>query len=957
MRKYVFFFLFILPLLTVGQKYSFKQFTTQDGLAHNSINEIIQAKDNRIWLATPGGLSSFNGKDFNNYNVNNGLSSNYINTVFEDSKGRIWIGTRAKGASIIHENSITNLTNLHPDGVLDIAAFLESKDGTIYMFSKDGFLTYKEGVLSKLEVENKSNTKIIHFNVTWFDENTIYIATLNYGIAKLTLNPAKIEFIDNNTHDLNNICYSVLKDGNALWVGTYGEMVSLESDKVTIKEKFNNTNYDQNRVYGIYPLNNQELLLAFEGNGFGIYNKLNKSCKIINQENGLPTPYIYKVIKDNEDNIWLATDGHGLIKYRDFSFKLYNTEVGFNSDEIIGVLPFDDEIMVATDQSLISLKDEKVNTIVDKPIYGISKAADDKMLFSTFDSIFRLNNENIPNLIKDGHFRHFYNDSIQSIFYRREHYEFLKENDFKIINHNNRNKYFLGIRALKNRYIFAHRNALLQFYKGQLKEIDIEDFEDSYFFGIDSYGENNIVLGDLNKEQLSFLSFTNDSISITNFPLSRFGKLDNLNTLKVNKDYLWLGTQKFLKKIDLNYLLQKDSVVSKNYFFNKDFFNASFKGDSNHNLEFTDNGLLVAASSDGLLLFDEEKYNYNITAPNINLNKVSVFSETLNDSLYRKNNVLELPYTSNYLTFNMEAITFSNPENVTYKYRLKGLRDSDLWSGDTNDDTVVYSYLPPGDYVFEFTASNGNGIWQENMYSYPFKIKAPFWRLPWFWIGFVLLNSLLALIIIVWRNKVQKEQLKRFSRDLIKAQEEERTRVSKDLHDSVGQQLTLIKKKAQNNKQEELSSLTNQALEEVRSISRALYPSNLKQLGLTESIEQLLYDLDEQTELFVSVDIDPINKLFNEEQSLNIYRFIQEAVNNVIKHAQAKSLEVVIEHKNQIVKLSVIDNGKGFDNIAALRQKSLGLKTMTERIRILGGEFHIISTLNNGTTIEVTIPV
>ena len=92
-----------------------------------------------------------------------------------------------------------------------------------------------------------------------------------------------------------------------------------------------------------------------------------------------------------------------------------------------------------------------------------------------------------------------------------------------------------------------------------------------------------------------------------------------------------------------------------------------------------------------------------------------------------------------------------------------------------------------------------------------------------------------------------------FSQELIKTQEEERTRIAKDLHDGVGQQITLLKMKAQNTNQTELSKLANDALEEVRSISRDLYPVTLAKLGLTDSIEQLLLDLDEETEMFISI--------------------------------------------------------------------------------------------------------
>lgn len=196
-----------------------------------------------------------------------------------------------------------------------------------------------------------------------------------------------------------------------------------------------------------------------------------------------------------------------------------------------------------------------------------------------------------------------------------------------------------------------------------------------------------------------------------------------------------------------------------------------------------------------------------------------------------------------------------------------------------------------------------------------------------------------------------------FSQELMKTQEQERTRIAKDLHDGVGQQITLLKMKAQNADQEELSNLANNALEEVRSISRDLYPVILTKLGLTDSIEQLLLDLDEETDLFVSLEIDDVDTSFNETESLNFYRFIQESVNNVLKHANAKTLIINILKQRDGIKILIKDNGDGFEVSDKITQNSLGLKTMAERISMLKGSFAIKSKKTEGTSILVQIPV
>lgn len=225
--------------------------------------------------------------------------------------------------------------------------------------------------------------------------------------------------------------------------------------------------------------------------------------------------------------------------------------------------------------------------------------------------------------------------------------------------------------------------------------------------------------------------------------------------------------------------------------------------------------------------------------------------------------------------------------------------------------------------------------------------------------GIGLLTLLLITILFYSRNNAKKEkvQQEKFSHALLQSQEDERTRIARELHDSVGQQLTLIKRKSQNLNQDEITVLTNNALDEVRSISRGLYPALLKDLGLTESIEQLINDYDEQTDLFFSMDIDNVNNYFTESTSLNYYRLIQECLTNIIKHAKAKSVTVSITREENAILTLISDNGKGFDVNDSKKKYSLGLKTIFERIRILDGNLNIDSKLDSGTSFIFSIPV
>ncbi|SDR69163.1 Histidine kinase-, DNA gyrase B-, and HSP90-like ATPase [Polaribacter sp. KT25b] len=225
--------------------------------------------------------------------------------------------------------------------------------------------------------------------------------------------------------------------------------------------------------------------------------------------------------------------------------------------------------------------------------------------------------------------------------------------------------------------------------------------------------------------------------------------------------------------------------------------------------------------------------------------------------------------------------------------------------------------------------------------------------------GIGLLSVLLITILSYSRNNAKKEKARqeKFSHELLQSQEDERTRIARELHDSVGQQLTLIKQKSQNLQQDEITILTNNALDEVRSISRGLYPALLKELGLSESIEQLINDFDEQTNLFFSMDIDAINSCFTESISLNFYRLIQECLTNIVKHAKAKSVTISIKREANTILTLISDNGKGFDINDGKKKYSLGLKTISERIRIMDGNLSIDSKLGSGTSFIFSIPI
>jgi signal transduction histidine kinase len=210
-------------------------------------------------------------------------------------------------------------------------------------------------------------------------------------------------------------------------------------------------------------------------------------------------------------------------------------------------------------------------------------------------------------------------------------------------------------------------------------------------------------------------------------------------------------------------------------------------------------------------------------------------------------------------------------------------------------------------------------------------------------------------------NKVQKDRndKKAFAEALIYAQEEERKRIARDLHDGVGQSLLLIKKQLSENTGVTLENqrMISDTLEEVRSISQDLHPFQLEKFGLTNTINDMVDKVEKSTDIFVTKEMDDIDNILPPKAEIHLYRTIQEALSNILKHAGATAAKVSIKNKPAGLEVVIQDNGKGFDlEMAVVASKSLGIKTMHERISSIGGHLKISHGENGGTQININIP-
>lgn len=229
--------------------------------------------------------------------------------------------------------------------------------------------------------------------------------------------------------------------------------------------------------------------------------------------------------------------------------------------------------------------------------------------------------------------------------------------------------------------------------------------------------------------------------------------------------------------------------------------------------------------------------------------------------------------------------------------------------------------------------------------------------------NFIIILSLMLLLLITvgliyFNNKKNLKVREQHSQQLILSQEKERQRISKELHDSIGQNILFIKNQMIKKNDLSLMPSVDETLEEVRNISKDLYPNQLEKYGLIAAVDALAEKVKESSRVFVSHDLEAINKNIPVDQLINYYRIMQECISNTIKHADATALRISAERNNDNIELTIQDNGKGFDEstIAKKAQRSFGILNIEERVKYLKGKFKLETSPGKGTKYTFLIP-
>ena len=230
-----------------------------------------------------------------------------------------------------------------------------------------------------------------------------------------------------------------------------------------------------------------------------------------------------------------------------------------------------------------------------------------------------------------------------------------------------------------------------------------------------------------------------------------------------------------------------------------------------------------------------------------------------------------------------------------------------------------------------------------------------------------LTTSLVISRLVSQVHKRSKEALSSVNRKLVDAEERERNRIARNLHDDVVQRLALLSVELDTVQQElpdsfelrhriaALGEQMKRIATDVCVISHELYSSNLEYLGITKAMRGFCRELSGQRNVEINFTDKDLTTALAPEISLSLYRVLQEALHNAMKHSGARQFDVDLFEASESIHLTVHDKGVGFDHEAAMQGRGLGLTTMQERMKLVNGKFSIVSKPGTGTTIHAWV--
>ncbi len=904
-------------------------------LPSNAVNCIVTAENGSLWIGTEdAGLCRYDpaADYFIDYNKDHllpdTLCSKTIFSLLIDHKGSLWIGTN-KGVNVfdpLHKK----MSTYKPEDQNKFARYcsgnclIEDHADSIWIGYYDGGgvarLNPITGIAKHYYLPSGSNPDSPDWNfvnsIMEDHNNTLWVATYTGGLS--AYQPQTDDFncflADNkDEHSLSSNCVSHTYEDRSgiLWIGTKGgglNTLDLSNKKFQVYQRAYDKDYATNFPLRLHKNQDGKILINTAGTGVKLFDPVTGEFKNYPLGNAISKGHYfnstYCSLEDSNGTFWIGSSTEGL---HELDLKTGKFITWHSTRNDADTAAYNQINCMAEDQQ----KQLWLGTNTGLKCFNLKTKTylDFKTLYPDTNQI---NEDIITDLYCDPQGILWIGGTVGGLTLFNT-----TTGNIQIFKHDDRN-----LHSISNNVIYC-------FY---------DDGRGKVWIGT-SAGLNRF-----DKKTKQFISYT-----------SRDGLPGNSVTGIVadNNGNLWLtgdeGICRFTppdftntKAICRNYNMS-DGLPGNEY-----YFNTCVKGDD---------GTLYFGSNAGIVSFKPQELKDNAFVPPVLITDLSVFNKmvTPNDST----GILKLPadetkeiklsYLQNNITLTFAALSFIHPENNRYAYKLDDF-DKDWIYTDASKRFANYTNLDPGDYTFEVKASNNDGVWNETPTILYLIITPPFWQTWWFRI--LMIAVVAGIVYGIYRYRVNE----------IMHLQNIRNKISGDLHDDIGSTLNSISVYSEVAKQD--ASKHAQALEMIGEASRKIIdamsdivwtinPENDSFEDIIFRMRSLAFNLFRAKNIEFTFRADEsLNKIkFSMETRRNLFLIFKEAINNIIKYADASLVSIQLVNDGSLIKLIIRDNGKGFDTL--LPSNGNGLNSIKRRSKEMKAGLQIESEIGAGTSIAL----
>ncbi|MCC6837911.1 MAG: SpoIIE family protein phosphatase [Bacteroidia bacterium] len=775
-------FLIMCVLAAKAQTYDFRNYNVEDGLAQSQVLSMCQDRYGNIWFGTnAGGVSKYDGNKFVSYTENDSLINNVVYSITEIKNGNLLFGANG-GLSVFDGKKFKNYTDKNGLTHNRVFKVCEDHEGTVWIGTGQGVCIYKDNKILTFDVDTLLNQSSI-FTIYADNASSIWFGTIQNGIIKYNLKTKRFTYFNSSMGLRNDFVRSIGEDiqGN-IYVGTVAGISKINGPGVI--QKVNIPGEENVAFTSIIPDNKNNLWFATNE---GIYKYNGYAYRKYKDKNGLASNNLLCGFKDREGNFWFGTYGYGVSKFTSEAFTSYSSKDSLPGDYVscifqdskshmwlgvknFGVVKFQNGKMINYKIDVKNLK----NSLKDNDVQAIAEDKAGNIYFGTKTGLSIYNGSTFSNYkIKDGVSD---DDNIYSIVIDKQQkiwvgsgngvYMF-KDGAFLPIDAVNKQKTDRG--NLPVYCIFEDRNGSMWFAveNGAIKYngSKVERFNKSNGF-IDKRVSSIIQ----DKKGHLWLG-TDEGVFEYNYSsFQHIGENEGMASNKVylmllDGDYLWVGTNKGLDKIDLQSYYNNNKPNIKHYGKEE-----GLKGvECNSNSTFKDaDGNLWFGTIKGATVYNPRFDKINREEALTRITGIRLFFQNADADLEKNADAIDsvshlpvnliLPYDKNHITFDFIGICITNPNKVKYQFKLEGA-DED-WFPPTSKTEATYSSLPAGEYTFHLKAMNNDGLWNAKDVTFKFTILPPWWKTWWFYtlcaiIGF---SGVYTFITVRTRN-LQKAKI------------------------------------------------------------------------------------------------------------------------------------------------------------------------------------------------------